>query len=172
MLIFSYISTENINAEYLVNLSVHLLFFTEISVNMPGNFSKNNEHCVSQWQTVRAAGSRGPAAHQSAKDQLYCTSVSRGPAVHQLAEDQQYCASVSRGPAVYKSAEDQQYISKQRTSGTSVSRGPAVHQSPEDQQYISQHWNSSKSGSRGPTLHQLAGDQQNCASVIRGPAVH
>ena len=60
LLIFSYISTENINAEYLVNLSVHLLFVAENSINMSGHFSKNNAHCISQWQTGRAAGSRGP----------------------------------------------------------------------------------------------------------------
>ena len=130
-----------------------MLFFAENSVNMPVHYSKNKEHCVSQWQTGRAAGSRGPAiltgisrtrrpaVHQSAydhlEDQQYCTSVSRGPAVHQSAEDhledQQYCESVSRGLAVHKSAEDQQYISQKRTSGTSVSRGAAVHQSAEEQ---------------------------------------
>ena len=134
LLIFSCISTENINAEYLVNLSVYLLLFSENSVNMPTNFSTNNEHCINAFVRSRLVGKQAAEDQQYIKQQrtrstsvnrglaiLYivqCTSVSRGPAVHQLAEDQQYCASVSRGPAVHKSAEDQQYISQQRTSST------------------------------------------------------
>ena len=117
-----------------------MLFFTENLVNVPGHFSKNNAHCVSQWQTGRAAGSRGPAVHQAAEDEQYISEHRTSCTVHQSAEDlwyiledQQYCESVSRGPAVHKSAEDQQYISQQRTSGTSVSRGAAVHQSALDQ---------------------------------------
>ena len=100
-----------------------------------GKFSKyartfkhrpNDAHCISQYQTGRAAGSRGPAVHQSAEDQQY------------ISQQRTSGTSVFIGPAV-------KYISQQRTCGTLVGRGPTVlcsvhvHQSAEDQQYISQH---------------------------------
>ena len=78
---------------------------------------------ISQQRTC----GRGPTVLCS--EHVHCASVSRGPAVHQSAQDQLYCSSVIRGPAV---------ISQQRTSSTSVSRGSAVRQSAENQQYISQ----------------------------------
>ena len=127
LLIFSCISTENIIAEYLVKLSVHLLLFTENLVNMPGNFSKKrtSHQSVVDWQGSKQQRTSCTILYIS--QQRTCgTSVSRGPAVRCISQQRTSSTSVSIGPAVlysvHQSAEDLRYISWQMTSCT-------VHQS-------------------------------------------